>query len=592
MQFSPSNKIYAQALEKIRTLTRAYSTSKTRDSDQISSEVNATLKEIADQVNGPTLKYRPIEFGSNPSSFAMNEFLQSLSFDVNVILDEMNIIKAASVNTHNLIKTELLKADAENSRLHNKIKSLQLYSSSEDSSILYMGDYFYNDEYIDWSLVPPGERAELIKGDQISLGVSSQVQVLDESAKLMIESDSNGFMGNNQEVFDSQQGGIFFVREGIEETAKVQLTKIVDQLPDTFFEFEKYFISASDKSKAKNLNFQYQYTNKEEFKYLETLANEEGELFWASGEGELRLNLLIEIDKIERLNLLRFTPFGLSDNKNTPILIKSVYVSKDKNNWSLLTPQNLWVANGIDQNTLDLEGENIVINEANFRIDSEQVKYIRFEMVQPLSLSTKVGHFYYVNPSEGEEIDGSGSENLERYEGPIPPVDRIWIEKDPRASYQNNLVQRREVFNGKRWAIGIQDISALSIKYNETSTVVSKRFLVPGGVDRIAIEADIDIPEGFSSYVAWIRFFVSPDDGKTWHQISRIQDDYLGIPEVIAYNDNTPVELRLPGVGYYETNSTANHLRVKIEIDRPEGDDTLTPVVRSYRLKVKQRVTS
>jgi hypothetical protein len=587
MQFSPSNKIYAQAMEKLRALTQKYSTSKTRDADQISAEVNATLKEIADQVNGPTLKYKPIEFGEAPNSFKMNEFLQSLAFDVNVIMDEMNIVRAASVATHNFIKTELLKAELENARLHNKIKTLQLYSSSEDSSVLYIGDYFYNDEYIDWSLVPVGQRVDLVAGGYVSLGVSSQIQILSASSDVKIEYGSNGFVGNNQEAIASEAGNIFFSKEGVEESISTQLYKIIDQKPNTFFEFEKYFVTEADRARAKNYNFQYQYTDNENFKYLETLANQDGELAWGNSNDDLKLNLIIDIGKSERLSLVKFTPFGLTDNRNSPILIKSVYVSRDKTNWITLEPQNIWVANGIDQNTVNLDGENIVINHASFKVDGTAVRYLKLEMIQKTPLNTKIGHFYYIKQ---EDAENQTLVEPERFEGPVPPVDRIWTEKDPYSSYQNNLVQKRELFNGKRWAIGIRDIAAYTTQYNETSVLVSKRFNVPAGVDRVALEADVHLPDGFSTEIAWVRFYISPDDGKTWTQISRIQDDYLGIPEIIAYNDNTPVELRLPGVKYVETNESAKFIRLKIEIDRPTGDNTLTPTVKSYRLKIKQRV--
>jgi hypothetical protein len=598
MQFSPSNKIYAQALEKLRSLTRTYSTSKGRGADDISLELVKTLGEISEQVNGPSLTYKELEYGEVPSSFKMNEFLQSLAFDINVILDEMNINKAAAIFTHNFIKTELLKAEMENGRLHNKIKTLQLYSSNEDSSIIYAGDHFYNDEYIDWERTPIGSRVELIHGDQISLGVASQLQVADSGSKVTIGVGSNGFIGNNQEVFPPQSSEsnigsnvvtvdyISFVQEGVTQPAKKWLSNIVDQAPDTYFEFEKYYVEEVDRVLAKNFNFQYQLVSgSEEYNYLAGLGDQGGRISWGNSKDKLSLNLIIDIGSSKPLNLIRFTPFGLSDNKNAPLLIKSVSVSNTKGDWTILGSENLWVANGIDQNTINLDGENIVINNATYRLSGESIQYIKFEIEQPVAIASHIGHMYYINSTE--ETDKSI--DPQRLEGPVPGVDRIWTEKDPRSSYQNSLTQRRERFLGKRWAIGIRDIGVYSTQYNESSTLISKRFYVPGSVDRLTIEADVEFPEGFSRDTAWVRFYISPDDGNSWNQISRIQDDFLNIPEVLAYNDNTPVELRLPGVKYVETASTPTFLRVKIEIDRPTGDNTLTPVVKSYRIKVKQR---
>ena len=588
MQSSPSNKVYAQALTKLRSLVSRYSVAKNRDVDLLAVEIADTLREVSKQANGPSLVYKELNYGEPPSSFQMNLFLQSLGYDINVLLDEMNILKAASVHTHNFIKMEILKSELENQKLHNKIKTLQLYSQSEDSSILYAGDSFYDDGLIDWDKTPVGGRVELIRGDQISLGVASQSQVLDTSAEILIEEGSNGFVGNNQEVEPTTASGalIFFKSESDNSTISKKLSFILDQEPSTFFEFEKYLVKQSDRDKAKNFNFKYSLNGATELEYLKGLNDGANTASWADNEDDLRLIFTIDIGKIEKLNLIKLMPYGFVDNKNAPILIKSVSVSKDGGDWSVLTPENVWVANGIDQNSINLDGENIVIDTASFRVDAEEVQYIRFSIEQPVTLPAEIGHMFYHDPDE-QTADG---EEKTRFEGPIPSAARTWEEKQPQNSYQNSLIQKREVFQGSRWAIGIRDISALSVKYNETSSLISKRFFVPGGVDRLSLEADVELPDNFARNAMWVRFFVSPDDGNSWHQISRIQDDFLNIPEVIAYNDNTPVDLRLPGVKYIETDSTPVNLRVKIEMDRPTGDSTLTPIVRSYNLKIKQRV--
>ena len=588
MQSAPSNKAYAQGLAKLKELTRKYATIKTRSTEQLSAEIQATLQEIAKaSETNLTLKYKEVSFGEIPNSFEINQFLETLTQDINVLIDENDILKAASIYTHNFIKMELLKNQEQNERLHNKIKTLQMYGGGEDASIVYAGDFFYNDDYIDWDLTPPSQRMELIKGDQLTLGVSSQKELISPTSEVKIEDGSNGIPGNNQQVFVNQ-ATILFVQEDKWQPIKTQLRNIVDQQPSTVFEFEKYEVPQIYRNKAKNLNFEYSLSGSDDTKYLSSVVTDSDSYDWGNGPegGILHLSLLVDLKSIETINMITFDPFGLTDNLNPPLLIKSVNVSNDKSNWIALTPENVWVANGIDQNTISLDSDNIVINRASFRANAEKARYIKFEIDQPKPMMVEVGHFFYVN----EEADTEEEiEIAERFEGPVPPVDRIWQEKDSQSSYQNSLVQRRESFPAKRWAISIRGVSALSTQYVETSSVVSKRFDIPGGVDRVSLDADIEIPNELETNTAWVRFFISPDDGNSWHQISRIQDDFLGIPEIIAYNDNTPQELRIPGVKYYETSQTPTSLRVKIEMDRPTGDNTITPVVKSYKLKVKRR---
>lgn len=595
MQSAPSNKIYAQALSKIEKLVNRYSSLKDRSPDKIAMEISNALVEINQDLNKPLLDYEEFEFGEVPDSFKMNKILSDLASDINIIIDESDIIRSATVQTHNFIKTEILKSEEENTHLHNKIKTLQLYSNNEDSSILYLGDYFYNDDYIDWDLVPVDKRVELKKGDRITLGIESQQSALSAQANVSVLLGSNGFIGNNQELKSGIVGnnpdsannnGLVFLSEEDRSSPFDQLDNIIDSQPDTLFEFEKYFINPKEKAKAGNFNFTYQASDNSQLSYLTPLLGEGREVDWADGlqDGKLKLFLLVDIGSISKVDIINFLPYGLRNNANAPILIKKVSLSIDQTDWFPLSRQNVFVANGIDQNSVKLNSEDIVINLASFQAEGVEARFILFEIEQGTPYKTNAGHFYYLE----DQGDGDVEQQV-RVQGPVPEVANLWREKAPNSLYQNNLLQKREAISADRWAIGIRDISIYSTKYKQTSTLVSKKFLVPGGVDRVSIESNITIPSSYPTDTAWIRFYISPDDGNTWHQISRIQDDFFGIPEIIAYNDNTPINLRIPGVKYYDTISTPNSLRVKIEIDQQFSDNTLSPVVNDYRIKVKQR---
>lgn len=584
MQASPSNKIYTQALEKLKSFSARYSSLKSRSADELAKELSAALSDLKNELGGPSLKYQEIEYGSVPNSFEFNQFLESLVNDINMLIDESDIVRAATINTHNFIKTEILKSEEENSQLHNKLKTLQLYSSSEDKSILYAGDYFYNDDNIDWDKTPMSSRLTLAKGNDLSLGISSQVTNISSVTRAQVLDGSNGFIGNNQEAIEYNDVVVFF-SEGNKSTPAEKLSRSIDNTPNTTLEFEKYLVPEATRIAAKDFNFAYKYTGDPDTEYLESFANESGEVDWADGleDGVLRLNLMIDLGVVKRSNLVTINPYTLTDNVNGPILIKSIRVSRDQSSWSTLKPENVWLTGGIDQNTINLDSENIIIGQAQFRVDSEEIRYLIIEIEQPHSLDVDIGHLYYTSRLADEANPD------ERFEGPIPLVDQIWREREPNLSFLNDLVQRRELLSGKRWAIGIRDINVLSTKYIESGYMISNKILVPGGVDRVALEADIDLPDSYPTDRAWVRFFVSPDDGRTWHQISRIQDDFFGVPEIIAYNDTTPQELRIPGVKYYEVSETPTSLRFKIEMDRNFSDDTLTPTVSNYRLKIKQR---
>lgn len=220
-------------------------------------------------------------------------------------------------------------------------------------------------------------------------------------------------------------------------------------------------------------------------------------------------------------------------------------------------------------------------------------------------------HVILYNDSEGSGATPASTFNVvardvggERTPGPTPPLSNPGKYYDMSATTVPNanpndtsnrliqIIKRIELFKGKRWALGIRDVSVDLVTYREKSVMVSKPFRINGIVDRVAIDADTVIPANFSEEDVWIKFFVSPDNGLNWYQISRIQDDFLGVPEVIAFNDPLPEEFRETGIKYYTVNKPVDTMRVKIELSRPVASvstASATPIVHNYRLKVRKR---
>jgi hypothetical protein len=580
MQRSPSNKTYSQAIKVLQGFGSKFANIKTRSADELASEISTTISELS-LLGSTSVPYEELSFGEVPSSFRMNIFLEALSYDVNVLLDEMEILNANSIETHNFIKTELLRAQEENDILQSKIKTLQLYSSNEDSSILYFGDFFYTDEYIDWDLTSLSSRVNLWAGKYLSLGILEQDSLVSGSSSLYIEDGSNGIIGNNQQV--TQIDPVVFSRETDSVSWENKLGYIIDQEPSSFMEFEAYQVSASDILRGKGYNFSYRLDQSEETSSYLRVLSEDNTIDWAIGPegGELVLSLLLDLGEIHSLNNIQLVPYGLSDNSNPPIRISSIAISQDQSIWTQMLSKDLWVANGIDQGSLSIGNSDISIGKASVNVDSIGARFLQFKIHQSKPTKIDCGHFFYTK----EDVAG------ERVEGPSPLVTNTAVEKDPASSIQNGLIKEREVFDALRWAIGIRDISVYSTKYKTTSSMISKKFQVPGGVDRVSLEADILLPSGYPTDTAWVRFFISPDDGLTWHQISRIEDKELGIPEIVAYNDSLPQELRLQGVEYYDLLDTPDSLRLKIEIDRETSNQGLSPIVKSYKVKVKRKTS-
>jgi len=656
-QESPSRMLYTQAIQLIKKMQQAYSTSKNQTPQEISETINETLNKFNLHAGKALTNYDPVVISEIPLSSKMNTFWASVQDDVNLLQDQIDLLNASVVFSHNFVKTEVLKAMGQNTKLQNKIKTLEMYSSVDNKSLIYFGDGFITEDFIDWDLVHPDNRASLVGSGNVCLKINSTSSSLTATSTITILNGSNGLMGNNQEILDPQTAlynpitGQKLYQFKAETDRHAKLDHILDQKPNTWFEFEKYFISKVARGLAGNFNFDYVLNNDDMDKYLRDSNGTSGTLInWADGlvDNILRLSFELDLGAAQQVNNISLIPFGLSDNINNPIKITQILTSVDKTNWDLVSPENVWISNSINRQISNLNTERVLIGSAVFLTEGSMVRYVRFNIEQPKPIDCNIGHTYYVvndpNVNTGNipnYIVDYPVYNLpsETYDASIPydsPIAYSGTEEAPSpdpvgsnsggsilgsgagvgntvsASYVNDLsfrrlgpnpsvsnpqgyldwgdlVQKREYFKGKRWAIGIRDIQVGKNIYNTKGIIVSRKFNIPGIIDRVSIEADISIPNGYDSSEPWIKFYISPDDGKSWYQISRIQDDFLNIPEIIAFNDPTPSDLRDPGVGYYDIKGTVNSLRVKIEIDRPSDQQTATPIVHSYKLKIIKR---
>ena len=616
-QSAPSNLAYSQAMELIAKLRKEYAEGKIQNPEDTSEMIKDILHRFDVGAGFALAQFEPVQKGEPPRSEKMNRFWSDLQSDMNVLQDEVDVLRASAIFSHNFIKTEVLKSQQANSRLRNKIKTLQMYSQTSDSSTVKLGDSFVSDDFIDWQLVSAAERVSISSSGFISLATDSNKNDLLKNAKIKITGSSNGFLGNNQEVEDplsSSSGQLVTGGEYrfiAESYRAADLNSILDSEPNTWIEYEHYKVEDSDRQQAKNFNFYYK-VNEQNQSVVGVNVSSSGLVDWAKGPTDDKLTLELEIDlnEVKVVSTINILPYGLTDNKNNPIKIVSVSASEDGTEWERISPSNIWIVNSLDKNLSIVDLEQASVGSATWTTNGIRVRYLRFKIEQVNPVTANIGHLFYVSSKTGannstsirstdtsiDTIVGSTLpvayqlEDQTRVEGPIPSVDAPDAFYGASSSSTNGLVQKREYFVGKRWAIGIRDININTAYYKKKSSEISKKFSIPGLIDRVAIESDILIPSGFDQSTPWVKFYISPNEGANWYQISRIQDDFLGIPEVIAFNDPTPEALREPGISYVDIPGLeVNSLRVKIELERPSDKTEATPIVKSYNLKIKRR---
>lgn len=589
-QFIPSIMLNAQAAYLIQRMREELG--QEVDAAKIYAAIQRTYGEFIAKAGQPLVEYEPVVDGEPPSSEKMNRVWLAASADLAILRKELDVLRAAIVATHSTVTTEMLKSSNLNARAANKLKTLQLYSQGTNDGVVVFGDYFRNTEFLDLERVAPYERAYIFGEGYVTLAPESEFENHTETASIRVLESSNGFAGNLHELSgekriigtyrtqddpvspsNSANPSIIYVEEPVfkaEIDPRFDLSAITDAAPDTWYEYEICKVSDVDRAKAKNYNFAYRRPkpNSSEFELLD----------WANGpqNGVLKLGLEFDLKSVRPVNNVTYVPFGLEDNANYPVKVSSIQTSADGTDWKAIVPEDIYVGTTPNLPTLRSAGD-ITIGNAIWTFAERQARYVRVYIEQSQAVTTQIGHVYYVDKS-GKRVDRVA-----------PSL------TDPIEQYHANAVivgdnaARREVFTGKRWAIGIRDVLIQALRYGEVSTLITKPLRVGKIVDRVTLEADVTIPDEFDQSQSWIRFYISPDDGVNWHEISRIQDSFYDVPEVIAYNDPIPSEFRETGVRYYNTSEPVTSLRMKIVMERPSTGALTTPILHSYRLKVRTR---
>lgn len=146
----------------------------------------------------------------------------------------------------------------------------------------------------------------------------------------------------------------------------------------------------------------------------------------------------------------------------------------------------------------------------------------------------------------------------------------------------------KEIYQAKRMAVGIRDISVYYESYNTEFEIISKPYVYNFPIDSLMLSVDSNIDNTFSTDL-YLYYYISVNGGESWIRINPIQLDNQGIPEVISFNNNVPSDFELPGVmylNYPDVPQAVDNVLVKITGTRLRGSN-FTPEIKSYELIAK-----
>lgn len=148
-------------------------------------------------------------------------------------------------------------------------------------------------------------------------------------------------------------------------------------------------------------------------------------------------------------------------------------------------------------------------------------------------------------------------------------------------------------FDKTRWAIGIRDIGAFNYKYAPQAELISKKYSSPKPIAKVSLRVVEQIPGIFPLGRRYIAYYVSPDNGGTWHEINPLDhptymdEKGLVVPKIITFNPD------IGGVAgelkkFVTTGAPVMNLRFRAVLRAAtagvDDADRYTPVLKQYRM--------
>lgn len=179
-------------------------------------------------------------------------------------------------------------------------------------------------------------------------------------------------------------------------------------------------------------------------------------------------------------------------------------------------------------------------------------------------------------------IDSPSASNMsiETFSNPVNRTEKIIL----------NLKRNFEYLKAKRASIGIRDISFGKETFQDSAEIVSKPFFIQGQLDMLSLDVADETPESDSGK-STIRYYISVDGGLKWIQISPIERNFSGVPEILAFNHNLNNDTTIPQIAYFNEPDVPNPINTVIVKIIMQKDRSLnnTPIVYYYKLGIRTR---
>ena len=540
-------------------------------------KIKNMLSDFYNSLTKPIYKYRPAI--STPISSDYNSMIIEANKDMEYIIKDCETLG-------DFVSQSFVDADLTRTMMSNELAYITKKITAIGESVTAnqsLGTVIFTELFNDLEMMSNTNSAR-----SCHVNTSDGILTLRQGAKSSISiakveidnNNSNGFPGNTHCV-DTLNNELHFIGQ---DELHHDINAIVDSNKDTWFEFELFSITDEVRKQCNSFGFDYN----------------EG-ISWVNNEDILKLKIIIHLESVSKCSWITLTPY-LSEIKGVKncILDKCEVYTDSGNVYKISTAQAF--------------DDTLV-----FPFPPQNVERIELTFIQPSKYQTKIGHFYYTsvdttNMSIFQEYDYS--DMFARIDGEKNSIGLLGIKYDPNTKWityassidklptsnyikdklftlpENTISSKsnQEILDAYRYMIGIREVNITSCVFTDYSEYISKNFITNDVITSITLETKEYIPGNDPDI---LRYYISLNNGVTWHQIYPMHRAYQGIYKYYINNDSIENLLSKDNTNKKTKNLSIpgenNSIRVKIEMELPkdiEEDKYCTPIVYQYKLKL------
>lgn len=399
-QLSTDTLAYAQIINIVQSFISNSIENKNVSPKDFDAAYQILISTIRQSVTGPISKLDLFNKGEIPSSLRFNEFTKKITDDINIINHQFDSLAANYVSSFNNLHDEIESEKVSMQRIRSKIGALELYSESTSNNITYLGDLLNNMDLVDVN------KSKTISVCDISDGIAtlpkkqikkwrSSISIYNKNFNDLNQQKNNDILGVSNGlagcsfIYSKSVSTYPFLFQKDSTVTKSDPTRMIDQSPVSFFEYEALFLD-----KSGNPDYEFQYSSG-----TETID-------WSSFDPTKPLKLTVEIKSAsssgDYINYISLIPFFGYDDTDLNAQIKNIQVTSIKLYNSNTTSAPLEVINdgpvfiGADISGANISNyKNYFYSKGIFRFPETLANKVYITFEQPVFQTVTIKHAFW-----------------------------------------------------------------------------------------------------------------------------------------------------------------------------------------------------